>query len=233
MISSSIYPEESGTSLPEVLLLEPHHFAQARELSRRYPNEAFQWQDYANALAFVGFNQWLDGKMRDLVNHTDSSPETLPVANFTAGVCHFKVGEFKLCLIAGECVSNKTVYIPQTAIFKPELTAHFYIALEISQEEEQAILRGVLQYDQLTQYLRQDDRMPMPTLEGFYPIPLALFDSDTNHLLSYFRYLDTSAILLPIPSEDKAETASMLKTRLRKSLKSTNAQLKNWLQDFS
>jgi Protein of unknown function (DUF1822) len=233
MISSSIYPEEFGAALPEVLLLEPHHFAQARELSRRGPSEVLQQQDYANALAFVGFNEWLDKKMIDPVSQAGPSAVALPVANFTAGVCYFKVGEFKLCLVTGEYVSNETVYVPQTTIFKPELAAHFYIALEISQEEEQAILRGVLQYDQLTQYLRQEDRIPMPTLEGFYPIPLALFDPDLNHLLSYFRYLDTSAILLPIPSEDKAETASMLKTRLRKSLQSTNTQLKNWLQDLS
>jgi Protein of unknown function (DUF1822) len=231
MISSSIYPEESGASLPEVLWLEPHHFAQARELSRRCSSEAFQWQAYANALALVGFSQWLDKKMLDPAGHTGPSSGTLPVANFTAGVCHLKVGEFKLCLIAGERVSNETVYIPQATIFKPELAAHFYIALEVSQEEEQVILRGVLQYDQLTHYLRQEDRLP--TMEGFYPIPLSLFDPEPNHLLSYFRYLDTSVIPLPIPLVDQAATASMLKTKLRKSLKSTNTHLKNWLQDFS
>ncbi len=231
MISSSIYPEASGASLPEVLLLEPHHFAQARELGRRSSCEALQWQDYANALAFVGFSQWLDQKMLDPAAPARSSSVTLPVANFTAGVCQFKVGEFKLCLIAGECIANETVYVPQPTIFKPELAAHFYIALEVSQEEEQVILRGVLQYDQLMQYLRQEDKLP--TLESFYPIPIALFDPEPNHLLSYFRYLDTSAIPLPIPLEDKAATAAMLKTRLRQSLESTNTQLKSWLQDFS
>jgi Protein of unknown function (DUF1822) len=223
MTSSSIYPEESGASLPEVLWLEPHHFAQARELGRRCSSEALQWQDYANALAFVGFNQWLDKK-----GH--SSVES-PMVNFTESVCQFKVGEFKLCLVAGERVSNETVYIPQATIFKPELAAHFYIALEVSQEEEQVILRGVLQYDQLTHYLRQEDRLP--TLNGFYPIPLSLFDPELNHLLSYFRYLDTSAIPLPISLVDSSEIPSISKIKLRKSLKSTNIHLKNWLQDFS
>jgi Protein of unknown function (DUF1822) len=229
MTSSFIYPEEFKASLPEVMWLETHHFRQAKELCQRSPRKEFQGQDYANALALFGFGQWLEKKMSDstrLVGH----PITLSVANFTEGVCQFKVGEFKLCLIAGEYVLDETVQIPRIAIFRPELAAHFYIVLEVRQAEEQVILKGVLQYDQLTQYLRQAEGLP--TLEGLYSVPLSLLDPEPNHLLSYLRYLNTSTIPLPLPVVNTVETSAMSKTRLRKSLTSTNAQLKNWLQDF-
>ncbi len=235
MMSSSIYPEESGASLPEVLWLETHHFAQAEELSHRFSSEALQWQNYENTLAFLGFSQWLDQKMQDPASRADRISTALPAANFTEGVCQFKIGEFKLCLITGEHILDEIIYIPQTTIFKPELAAHFYIALKVCQQEEQVMLIGSLRYDQLTQYLRQADELP--TSNGYYSVPLSLFDPEPNHLLSYVRYLDTSAIPLPLPLAENAATPSatpsMLKTKLQNSLKSTNAQLKNWLQEKS
>jgi Protein of unknown function (DUF1822) len=231
MMSSSIYPEESGASLPEVLWLEPHHFAQARELSHGFSGEALQWQNYANTLAFLGFSQWLDQKMQDPTSRAAHASTESSAANFTEGVCQFKVGEFKLCLIAGEHILNETVHIPQATIFKPELAAHFYIALKVCQEDEQVMLVGILRYDQLTQYLRRADGLPGPG--GYYSVPLSLFDPEPNHLLSYVRYLDTSAIPLPLPLSKNVAAPSMLKTKLRKSLRSTNTHLKNWLQDLS
>jgi Protein of unknown function (DUF1822) len=230
MTSSFIYPEEFRGSLPEVMWLETHHFRQAKELCQRSPSELIQEQNYASALALFGFSQWLEKKMSDSARPMGHSPMTPSVANFTEGVCQFKVGEFKLCLIAGEYVLDETVQIPRIAIFRPELAAHFYIVLEVHQAEEQVILKGVLQHDQLTHYLRQADELP--AAEGLYSIPLSLFDPEPNHLLSYLRYLNTSTIPLPLPLVNTVETSSVSKTRLRDSLTSTNAQLKNWLQDF-
>jgi Protein of unknown function (DUF1822) len=230
MIRSSISPNSLGASLPEVMWIETHHFAQAKDLKQGSSSEVLQWQNYLNTLAFLGFSQWLNKEMSGPDSRTDHALVTPPVDDFNEGICQFTVGKFKLSLIAEEHILDETVHIPTKAIFKPELATHFYIALEVCQEEEQVILRGVLRYDQLTHYLRQEDRLPSP--KGYHSIPLSLFDPEPNHLLSYFRYLDMSAIPLPLPLIENASTSLRAKAELRKSLKNTNTHLKNWLQDI-
>jgi Protein of unknown function (DUF1822) len=231
MDSSSISPASFETSLPTVMWLETHHFAKAKNLSKGYFSETIQRQHYVNSLAFLGFSQWLSQKMPEPASHADDTFMTPSAANFTEGVCQFKVGEFKLCLIARENFLDETVQLPSPAIFKPELAAHFYIALEVCQAEEQIILRGVLRYDQLTQLLRQKEGLSAS--EGYHAIPLSSFDSEPSHLLSYLRYLDTSAIPLPISVMGNPETSLVTKTKRRKALTDTNAHLKSWLQGLS
>lgn len=231
MDSSSISPTSFETSLPEVMWLETHHFAQAKSLSKGYLSETIQRQHYVNSLAFLGFSQWLNQNMPEPASNAVEIFIAPSEANFTEGVCQFKVSEFKLCLIVQEKFSDETVYLPSTAIFKPELAAHFYIALEVCQAEEQIILRGVLRYDQLTQLLRQKEELSIS--EGYHAIPLSSFDSEPSHLLSDLRYLDTSAIPLPISLMGNTEPSLITKTKRRKALTETNAHLKSWLQSLS
>jgi hypothetical protein len=236
MLSSPISPNEFRALLPEAIWLDTHHFEQARELSHQShesSSEALQWQTYVNALAFLGFTQWLDEKMPEKelgqVGRPSESILAKPVANFMEGACQFRMGEFKLCLIAAEHVLDEVISIPQRAIFDPDLAAHFYIAIEVCQEEEQVILRGVLRHDQLTHYLSQGDGQA--TAEGYYPIPLSLFDPEPNHLLSYCRYLDAIAIPLPAPSTEPVASPSASITELRKSVQNTQTYLRQWLQN--
>lgn len=241
MLSSPISPNEFRALLPEAIWLDAHHFEQARELSHEShqpSNEALQWQTYVNALAFFGFTQWLDERMPEKKLEQAGRPSesilTQSAANFMEGACQFRMGEFKLCLISAEHVLDEVVQIPQRAIFDPDLAAHFYIAIEVCQEEEQVILRGVLRYDQLTHYLKQGDRRP--SSDGYHPIPLSLFDPEPNHLLSYCRYLDAIAIPLPAPLIDPAAVPStsipsISTTEMQESLQKTQTYLGQWLQD--
>lgn len=229
MLSSPISPNEFRVLLPEAIWLEPHHFEQARELSHGSSSEALQWQTYVNALAFLGFTQWLKEKMPDQASRLGHSFTTPPVANFIEGACQFSLGEFKFCLIAAEHVLDEVIHIPQKTILNPELAAHFYIALEVCQEEEQIIFRGMMQYDQIGSYLRQRDGLP--SSEGCYPIPLSHFDPEPNHLLSYCRYLDAIALPLPAPVIEDGVASPTSLTTLREALHNARTDLSRWLND--
>jgi hypothetical protein len=226
MLSSPISPNAFRTLLPEAIWLETHHFEQARELSHESSSEALQWQTYVNALAFLGVSQWLNEKMPAPANRSDPSILVPSAANFMEGVCQFKLGEFKLCLIAVEHVLDEIVQIPQRAILTPDLAAHFYIAIEVCQEEEQIILRGFMRYDQLTDYLSQTDGLL--TTEGYYPIPLSRFDPEPNRLLSYCRYLDAIAIPLPSISPENIATPAL---GVQQPVEELRTKLSHWLQD--
>jgi hypothetical protein len=225
MLSSTSFSNEFRVLLPEAIWLEPNHFEQARTLSHGTSDEALQWQTYVNALAFLGFSQWLDEKMPD---------KARSAAHFMEGGSLVKVGEFKLCLIAVEHVLDEVIPIPQEAVFNPDLAAHFYVALEVCPEEEQVILRGLLRHDQLTSYLRQRQINRSLSPEECYPIPLSRFDPEPNHLLSHCRYLDAAAIALPASSPAPSmehEAAPSAIAELRESLHQTKTHLSEWLQD--
>jgi hypothetical protein len=238
MLSSPTSPNAFRTLLPEAIWLDAHHFEQARELSHESSSEALQWQTYVNALAFLGVSQWLNEKMPAPANRSDPSILTPSAANFMEGICQFRMGEFKLCLIAVEHVLDEIVQIPQRAILTPDLAAHFYIAIEVCQEEEQIILRGFMRYDQLTDYLSQTDGLL--TTKGYYPIPLSRFDPEPNRLLSYCRYLDADswcvtaleelAIAIPLPAPS-IEPEAAPSAELLESLQNAKTLLSGWLQD--
>ena len=54
---------ESRLLLPEIIWLETEDFDQAREMSNQVRSEAHQWQTYLNALALLGFEQWLSERI--------------------------------------------------------------------------------------------------------------------------------------------------------------------------
>jgi hypothetical protein len=226
VLSSPIPQTEFRLLLPEVIWLESDHFAQATELSHDFADEALQWQSYVNALAWLGFNQWLSEKMPEQVSILDHAATAQLAANFSAGVCQIEIGEFKLCLIAVEHVLDEVVHIPPAAIFDPQLAAHFYVVQEVCLEEEQVIIRGFLRYDQLTHYLHQFGGLP--TIDDRHPIPLSCFDPEPNHLLSYCRYLETISIPLPLPT---TEIAPSTPAKLPAALQDPKTNLSQWLQD--
>jgi Protein of unknown function (DUF1822) len=225
MFSPVVSTNSFRVLFPEAIELEPHYFEQARELSHGPLSEALQWQAYVNALAFLGFTQWLSKKMPEQVSSLDPVFVEQPTGNFVEG-CHFKIGDFKLCLTATEHVLDEVVLIPQRAILNSDLAAHFYVAIEVCLEEAQILLRGILRNDQLQNHLHQGNRLP--TLEGCYSIPLALFDPEPNHLLSYCRYLDAIAISLPVPSSEIVTTSA---TTLQMPVQDMKTKLGHWLQD--
>ena len=213
MVNSKGYSTGLRLMLPEVIWLEPEHFEQATEISSQVRSEASQWSTYLNTLALSGFKEWLEERIPD--KQVNREP------NVIESICHLKVGELKYGLIATEHLLDEVVGVPQAAITRPELAAHFYVVLEINEEQEQMIVRGFLRYDELLNY---QSTVNLPLRNDCYQLPLSLFDAELNHLLFYSLYLEASAIPLPVASLESNQN-SLLET-----LQSTRAKLSQWLK---
>lgn len=213
MVSLQVNSNEWRFLLPEVILLETEDLNQAREISNQVRSEAHQWQNYLNALALLGFEQWLSEYIPQPINRDKSVIET---------ACNFKVGKFKVCLFATEHLLDEVINVPQDFIDKPELAAHFYIVLEVLEEQRQVIIRGFLRYDQLINYR---SRVNLQLGDGYYHIPLSEFDAEPNHLLFYYRFLEPAAIPLPVASSETKASEKLLGY-----LKETRTKLSQWLQ---
>ena len=215
MVDSPINSNSLRLLLSEVIWLEAEHFKQAKEISEQVGKEAhLTWQTYLNALGLLGLEEWLQDRIPTQPINRDT--------NFRETMCYLKMGEFKYGVIATEHLLDEVVTIPQAVIDRPELVAHFYVVLEVNEEQEQVIVRGFLRYDQLINYLTT---VNLPQLwDGCYQLPLSLFESESNHLLFYSRYLDATAISLPVAS---AENCS---ENLGEYPQKTRIKLSQWLQ---
>lgn len=214
MVISEEYLTDLRLLLPEVIWLEPEHFQQANRVSSKFENEAQQWQAYINTLARSALSQWLKEKIAD--KPIDIKP------NITESVSCIKLGDFRLGVVAHEHFLDEVVSIPQVAIERPELAAHFYVVLEVDEEQEEAILRGFLRHDELIKYRTQVNLQP--SNNGHYKLPLSLFDAELNHLLFYSRHLEPTAIPLPSTAIEGVKDSS------KKTSSSSRTKLSQWLQ---
>ena len=212
MITSE-YSTDLSLLLPEVIWLELEHFQQASKISSKIDNEAQQWQTYINILARSALSQWLIESVPD--KQVGVEPKV------TESVSYIKLGDFKIAVIAKEHLLDEVVSISQTAIEQAELAAHFYVIVEVDEEQEQAVLRGFLRYDELNAYRHEVNLQPAG--DGCYKLPLSLFDAELNHLLSYSRYLEPAAIALPSVTTTSANS-------LKESLSDSRTKLSQWLQ---
>lgn len=181
---------------PEVIYLEPEHFDSAKEISDQNLNEAHQWKIYLNALALLGFEEWLRERVPDIKINRDNCSIFQPNStNVNDDVCHLSLGEFNLCLITVDNLIDDFVTVPAEAITSPQKAAHFYILLELLEEEEQLSLHGFLRYDQLVKYCKSINLEAKS--DNCYQLPLSWFDPEVNNLLLYSRFLSPTAISLP------------------------------------
>lgn len=199
--------------LSEVIWLESEHFEQATEISCQINGEAQQWQTYLNTLAVCALEQWLREKIPEQPINRD--PHVIEP------ICHLKMGNFTYGAIATQNPHNEVVKIPQAALDRPELAAHFYVLVEVPEEQEEVIMRGFLRYDQLVNYRSTVNLQPQ---NGCYQLPLYLFDDESNHLLFYSCYLEPSAIPLTVSSAEPTPVS------LQEVIQSTRANLSQWLQ---
>ncbi len=224
MISSQLHSTDFRILLPETIWLESEHFDQARSISKRLSsNEVRQWETYLSALALLGFESWLQKQIPDQTIQRD--------VNQTEAF-YLQVGEFKLCLLATEQILDEVVNIPKTILEQPRLAAHFYVVLEVLEEQEQAIARGFLRHDELMSYYHQADQS-VPESE-IYSLPLSALDAEINHLVVYARYSTPSAILQPevsaAPDKVTSNLTTDLTTDLMADLTVVRTRLGQWLQ---
>lgn len=167
----------------ETIDLEPEDFDRAGEMSDRIPDETQQWQTYVKSLAVLSFKKWLQDQNSDI--SIGQLSDTMEV------VSYLQVGSFKIGIIAPESFLDGVISIPEVAIE----TAHFYIAIEVLEEQQQSILRGFIRHDKLTAY-RQSENL-QPDAANNYLIPFSQWETQLDRLLLNLRFLAPSAIPLP------------------------------------
>ena len=211
MMLSSPYETDLRLLQPEFILLESERFEQATQLSDPIVGEARQWQTYLNALALLGFTQWVREQSGEIeINQAHCSLLQPHYANVLETVCNLKVAEFKLCLVATEHLLDEVVTVPKAAIDLPEFAAHFYVLIEVQEEQGQALVRGYGRYDQLVTHRQTVDLQA--DQDWNYLFPLDLFDTEPNHLLLHLQTLNPTAIALPTVTP--AAASSLTQTEL-------------------
>lgn len=194
--------------LPETLWLEPEHFAQAQRQSDRFTDESVQWRAYLQTLAQLSFQDWLQAKLPNC----RLSPIKELTGTPNAAIGYLNANDFELCVVATEHVLDELVKIPCAAVDRPEYCAHFYVLIEVLEDQQEAVVRGFLRYDELIAYLSQatviqsrsesSESSLAPSaspnsMASEYCLPLSCLDSEPNHLVSYIQQLSPNAIALP------------------------------------
>ncbi|MEM7064468.1 MAG: DUF1822 family protein [Cyanobacteria bacterium P01_B01_bin.77] len=181
---------------PECVDLEPEDFDQAVQLSNPVLGETAQWHTYLNGLALQGFIRWIKEQdpsiAIDQQNCSIVKPQYASVLN---AVCNLRLENFQVCLVATERLLDEVVAIPAATLDLPDFNAHFYIVVEVQEEQAQIIIRGYSQYDSIGRYRQRVDLSPDD--QWNYAVPLSLFDAEPNHLLFQSKFLDAAAIALP------------------------------------
>ena len=211
----------------EAIALSPAAINEAVKLSAQLPNAQRQWQTYLNALALFGFQEWLaerDSLIK--INPEKSSLFKPAIANVIEPVIDLKINNFKLCLITTGSLTDEEVTIPRAIVDLPEFVPHFYVLMEVQEEEEIAVMRGFIAYNQLVE-LRKTVNLKADE-DWTYQLPLTWFDGNCNRLLLNLRCLSPTAIPLPtVPNNRLMQLAKMRGqlARLLPKLQSPESQL--------
>lgn len=220
-------------SLPlEVIQLEVEDLVRAAEISHEFIDERFidetlGWQNYQNALALIGFEQWLKQRKPELkVNRDKCSIITPEYANKINAVCNLKVGNLIVCLLNTDNFDEEFIGVKKAVLDVPEFAANFYILVEVLEEQGQVMIKGFLPYNQLNDYCKSINLEALQ--DEYYQLPVSLFKLTPNQLLLYLSFVAPSAIPLPLPSPQSVTATSGIKQVLNRANQSI-VNLSNWL----
>jgi Protein of unknown function (DUF1822) len=206
--------------LPETVCLEAEHFALASSTSALDKNNVdISWQVYLNTLALLALETWLNNKLTDIgAVKICRDMSTIGIAG------SLKLGDYNLCAITTENLLDEIVNIPQEVIEQPQLTPHFYVLLEVLEEDEEVVIRGFLPYNQLIQI---QNKLQLPVYHGAYQIPLSYFDTEPNHILTYYRHVQPSEFNLAITDKQVNQVHQINPVN---QIRSNVTKLSQWLQ---
>ncbi len=104
-------------------------------------------------------------------------------------------------------MTDEEVTLPRAVIDLPEFIAHFYLLVEVQEEQETASVRGFLSYNQLQNRRKKVDLKADE--DWTYQLPFTWFDEDPDRLLLALRCLEPSAIPLPAIPNRLTQLAQM------------------------
>ena len=176
--------------------LDSSQVERAVQLSAVLENPERQWRTYLNSLALFGFETWLRSRHDDLEIDMDNCSVGQPnYANYIDGVFNLRVGNYKICILTNGVAIDDFVTIDRALIDLPEYAAHFYLVVDVVEEQSEIKLNGFIRYDEIVQYQQTENLVPDP--DWTYEVPLAWFNGEPEDLLLYFRCLDSAPFQLP------------------------------------
>ncbi len=200
------------------IALSSKQIDRAIELSDRVIDPERQWQTYLNALALFGFETWLQSRDSSLTINSDNCSVKQPsYASFIDGVFNLEVGEFKVCLLTTGVAIDEFITVSRAVIDLPEYAAHFYVLVNVIEEQEEASVDSFIRYDEIRE--RKGAANLIPDADWTYELPLTWFNPEPNDLLLYLRCLEPSAIALP--------TTATATINIQRELESLRPQLKS------
>jgi hypothetical protein len=230
MLNNPLSSSSLRLLLSEVIELNKIHFDIEKEMKKRVnEQEDVLWQRYINTLAIFGLKEWVNKKMLELpINIDNSSLFKNQSAQINEVICNIEIGDFKACVLPVEHLLDEIVFIPEYAVRSRDFAAHFYIIVEVLEEEEEVIIRSFLRYDQLIKYISLLNNSEPKN--GGYEIPLSIFDMEPNHLFYYCNYLKTNSIIIhETISKSPVSTVSI---ESQNYANKTTTKLGKWLQDI-
>ncbi|MGB3493046.1 MAG: DUF1822 family protein, partial [Elainellaceae cyanobacterium] len=128
-------------------------------------------------------------------------------------ITSLQVGEFRVCLIAMGSLTDDTVTLPVAVLREADSAAHFYVLVEVLEEQQQARIHGYFRHDQWQQWQTQaNDPVQGVVVDeesGQCRVPLTQFVADGDRLLLDLRVLSPEAIPLPEGVQAQSESVSV------------------------
>ena len=178
----------------DAIALSSSSLQTAANLSELVTTRSQQWQAYFNALALFGFEAWLQDRAPDVrLERDNASIFESKQAGAIAATYGLTVNQFRVCLIPIDSEPSTSISLSRILIESAEFRPHFYVLVELYEEQEQAIIKGWLRADNLI--ARQSELSLSPDWK--YEIPLTWFDHDCDDLLLYWRCASPAMIDLP------------------------------------
>jgi hypothetical protein len=180
----------------DAIALSSSSLQTAANLSELVTMRSQQWQAYSNALALFGFETWLQNRAPDLrLERNNASVFEPNQAGAIAATYGITVNQFRVCLIPIDSEPSTSISLSRILIESAEFRPHFYVLVELYEEQEQAIIKGWLRADNL---IARQSELSLSS-DWKYEIPQAWFDRDCDDLLLYWRCASPAMIDLPSP----------------------------------
>lgn len=186
------------------IALPPSAIEWATTQSQTVPQASQQWPLYLQALAQQGVEQWLQDRATDLPWQTAACPVMHPAyANLLAAACRSTIEEFTICLVATGSLTDTQISLPRAILEMPDFVAHFYILVQVLEEQGQVHVWGYLRHDQLPPH--------QPGAGWTCSLPLQAFTLDPEALLLDLRGLTPVALPPALPLDQlQARLADLL-----------------------
>jgi hypothetical protein len=196
-----------------VINLSSDQITRAAKISEQISNLSRRWQTYINNLALDAFVEWLQERADNLkINQNGCTVLNPALANAIPVVANLQVDKFRICLIPIGILDLDTVTVPQVVIDIPEYIPHFYVLVQVLEEQGSAIISGFLSYQELM--TNRGETNLHPGTDWTYELSVSWFDSEPNNLLLYLRCLKPQAITLPTVPQNRHQILLTMESEL-------------------